>query len=71
MSAAWAAVAVSVIVMLGALGRELLVRGSRDGKIDACLEQLTRIAADHESRLRILEAGDAALRSVQRPHGGP
>lgn len=71
MNPAWAAVIVSVVLALGAVGRELLIRGNRDGKIDACLEQLTKIAADHESRLRVLEAGDAALRAIPRPHGSP
>jgi len=54
-SAAWAAVLISLIVALGAVGRELVSRGRRDGKIDACLDQLTRIAADHETRIRLLE----------------
>lgn len=55
MSPAWAAVLVSVVVALGALGRELIHRGQRDGKIDAILAELTRIAADHETRIRLLE----------------
>lgn len=71
MSAAWAAVLVSVVLGLAALGRELLVRGQRDGKLDACLEQLTRISEDHEHRIRVIEASEAGLRALSRPPGAP
>jgi hypothetical protein len=68
-SAAWAAVVVSVVVAAAALARELLKRGERDGKIDACLDQLTQITRDHETRLRLLEAPESALRGLPRPPG--
>ena len=62
MSALWAAVLVSAAAAVIALIRELLARGERDGKLDACVELLTRITADHEERLRLLEK--------QREHRG-
>ena len=55
MSAPWAAVTVSVIMALAAVAVFLLREGRREGKLDSCLEQLTRIAADHEDRIRALE----------------
>jgi hypothetical protein len=70
-SAAWAAVVVSVVIAAAALARELLRRGERDGKIDACLDQLTQIAADHENRLRLLEMPEAPLRNAPRPRRPP
>lgn len=55
MNAAWAAVLISVVLALGAVGRELLKQGIRQGKIDAILERLVEIAADHEIRIRANE----------------
>ena len=56
MSASWAAVLVgSFALVSGALGTVIgfLIRSARrEGKIDAALETLTKIADDHESRLR-------------------
>lgn len=71
MSASWAAVLVSVVLALAALGREVLNSGQRNGKLDQCLGQLTEIVKDHESRIRVLEANEAALRGIQRPPGVP
>jgi hypothetical protein len=68
MSAAWAAVLIAAIAAAAALGRQLLASGERDGKIDACLAQLTKIADDHEERLRLLEEppGAAAATATRR-----
>lgn len=55
MTAPWAAIVVSVVIALAASAVYMLREGRREGKLDACLEQLTRIAADHEARLRALE----------------
>lgn len=55
MTSAWAAVLVSVLVVLGTIGRELMTRARHEGKLDAILEQLTEITGDHELRIRALE----------------
>jgi hypothetical protein len=66
-SASWAAVMVSVVLALAAIGRELLARGARDGKIDKCMEQLTKIAEDHEGRIRLLEGAPGRWIHVTPP----
>lgn len=56
MDAAWAAVLVAALVFVfGAIGTIIgfLMRGARrEGRVDAVLEQLAEITADHEKRLR-------------------
>ena len=55
MSPEWIAVAISGAGLLGILAGVLVRGGRRDGKIDAVLEQLTKIIEDHEGRIRVLE----------------
>lgn len=73
MSPAWAAVIISLVVALGAVGRELAARGRHDGQLDQCVMSLTKIVEDHEVRLRALEAGrlQAITPSIpRRPRAG-
>lgn len=53
--AAWAGVAVSALLALVAVLAVIQRAATRDGKIDAVLEQLTELTADHEDRIRYLE----------------
>ena len=55
MSSAWAAVAVAGLMMMLAVAGLVWRDGRRDGRLDAILERLTEITADHESRLRVVE----------------
>jgi hypothetical protein len=55
MTAEWAAVVISAITALAAVAVAVLREGRREGKLDACLEQLTEIVRDHEERIRALE----------------
>lgn len=59
MSAAWAAVAISGALAAGGIVRGLIARAARDGKLDEAVATLTKIAADHETRLRAVEGGGA------------
>lgn len=52
MSAAWITALVPLLVALGAVAAWLISAGRREGKLDAALEMLTKIADDHEQRLR-------------------
>jgi hypothetical protein len=54
-SSGWAAAIIATCMMLGSFAAILWRGGKRDGRIDAVLEQLTRIAGDHETRLRNVE----------------
>jgi hypothetical protein len=54
-NAAWAGVLVTVALVAGGGIGAIWRAGRRDGKVDAVLEQLTDIAQDHETRLRIVE----------------
>jgi hypothetical protein len=65
MSASWAAVIVAVVVAAAGLVAFLLREGQREGKLDAVLERLSLITADHENRIRDLE------RNPVRPRGRP
>ncbi|MGH3283226.1 MAG: hypothetical protein ACRDPD_00820 [Streptosporangiaceae bacterium] len=62
MTASWAGVAVAVAVLAGTLVGRLWAAGRNQGKIDAVLEQLARLIADHEDRLRLLEHRPARRR---------
>jgi len=55
MSAGWISALVAIAMMLGTFAAILWRGGRRDGKIDAVLEELTKIAGDHETRLRAVE----------------
>jgi hypothetical protein len=55
MSAAWISACVATAMAFGVIAGALWRGGRRDGKIDAVLEELTRIASDHETRLRVVE----------------
>lgn len=55
LSPGWAAAAVSFAALAGTFAGSLWRGGRRDGKIDAVLDQLTRIVEDHEVRLRAVE----------------
>lgn len=48
----WIALAALAVAAFGPVASNLAAGGRRDGKIDAAIEQLTRITADHEARLR-------------------
>lgn len=52
MTAAWAAVIVSIMGMLGALGVVLVRSGRHEGKLEAILDRLAEGQRDHEERLR-------------------
>jgi hypothetical protein len=54
-TASWAQLIVAAVMCAGAVGGLLYRDGKRDGKIDAILEELRRIAVDHETRLRQVE----------------
>lgn len=55
MSASWATVLASVIVMLGALSVALIKSGRHEGRLEAILDRLTEVSGDHEQRIRGLE----------------
>ena len=55
MNSGWAAALTAFAALIGTLAGVLIRSGRRDGKIDAVLEQLTRITQDHETRLRVVE----------------
>ena len=59
---AWLAALVPAAALAGAACGAIWRGGRRDGKIDAVLEQLTKIAQDHETRLRLVELDAAARR---------
>jgi hypothetical protein len=68
MTAAWLSAAVTALMALGAALGVIWRSGKRDGKLDALLEQLTRITDDHEWRLRQLErARERYMVSNQAP----
>ena len=48
----WIALGALAVAALGPVINRLAADARRDGKIDAALEQLTAITADHENRLR-------------------
>lgn len=52
---AWLVALVPAAALAGATGGAIWRGGRRDGKIDAVLEQLTKIVEDHETRLRLVE----------------
>jgi hypothetical protein len=54
-SAAWAGVIAAFGMLAGVVAGGLWRGGRRDGKVDAVLEHLTAMAADHETRLRLVE----------------
>ncbi len=56
MTAAWAAVLVSAIMALAGVIVAAMRMGQREGKIDQCIVQLTKLVADHEGRIRVLES---------------
>lgn len=56
MSASWAAVLASIIVMLGALSIALIKSGRHEGRLEAILDRLVEVSGDHEQRLRTMEA---------------
>jgi hypothetical protein len=55
MTAAWALAFAALTTLLGGCIGSLWRGGRREGKVDAVLEQLTRITADHENRIRAQE----------------
>lgn len=55
MNSAWAAVLVALFMMLLAIAGLVWRDGRRDGRLDAILEQLTKITGDHEDRIRAIE----------------
>jgi hypothetical protein len=48
----WIALGALAVAAVGPAAATLRSGGRRDGKIDAAIEHLTAIAADHEDRLR-------------------
>lgn len=52
---AWLAALVPTAALAGAAVGSIWRGGRRDGKIDTVLEQLTKMAQDHETRLRNVE----------------
>lgn len=48
----WIAFGALVVAALGPTFGRVSAGGRRDGKVDAVLEELTKITADHEARLR-------------------
>jgi hypothetical protein len=48
----WIALAALAVAALGPTVSRLTADARRDGKIDAAIEQLTKISQDHEDRLR-------------------
>lgn len=48
----WIAFGALVVAALGPAISTLTRNARRDGKIDAAIEQLTKITTDHEARLR-------------------
>ena len=63
MNAAWAGVLATVALVAGGGLGAIWRGGRRDGKIDAILEHLTKMAEDHETRLRNVELLTARRRS--------
>lgn len=55
MTAAWAAVAVTGIAAVFTGAAVLIRTGRHAGKLESLLEQLVKIDADHEARIRKLE----------------
>jgi hypothetical protein len=55
MSVAWAAVIVSVITLIGALGMALIRSGRAEGRLETILDRLVDVSEDHETRLRVVE----------------
>lgn len=55
MNAAWISALVATTMALGVLAGALWRGGRRDGKIDAVLQQLTKLVEDHEARIRAVE----------------
>lgn len=54
-AAAWSAVLLSALLLAATLIGIVWRGGRRDGKLDAILDELRRIGADHEERIRALE----------------
>jgi hypothetical protein len=48
----WIALGALAVAAVGPAAATLRGTGLREGKLDAAIEQLTGIAADHEARLR-------------------
>lgn len=48
----WIALGALAVAAVGPAAATLRGSGKREGKLDAAIEQLTGIAADHEDRLR-------------------
>ena len=48
----WIALGALAVAAFGPVVNRLAADARRDGKIDAAIEQLTRITTDHEDRLR-------------------
>lgn len=55
-AATWATIIEPAIGLAAAAAAYLRRRGQQSGKLEQILEQLKNIAADHEDRLRVLEA---------------
>lgn len=55
MNPAWLAVAATIIIALFTGGAVLIRTGRHAGKLEAVLEQLASITADHEARIRAVE----------------
>lgn len=51
-SSTWIALGALAVAAFGPVASQLVAGARRDGKIDAAIEQLTRITTDHEARLR-------------------
>jgi hypothetical protein len=54
-TAAWAAVIVSVIMAAGAVIVAVLRSARHEGRLEAILEHLVDLTADHEARIRAWE----------------
>lgn len=48
----WIAFGALVLAAAGPALNQIRLGGQRDGKIDTAIDQLTKITADHEARLR-------------------
>ncbi len=55
MNPAWIAVSATVIIALFTGGAVLIRTGRHAGRLEAVLEQLAKITADHEGRIRVVE----------------
>jgi hypothetical protein len=62
MSAAWAAVAISMCMLGAAIIGFIWRAGRRDGKLDTILEHVAELLDDHEDRIRDLEHERTARR---------